>query len=175
MIEESSDPGSEPSTGEEGTIYPFAAVDIDGQSLDMHRYRGKVILVVNVASRCGFTPQYEGLQGLYEKYKDQGLVILGFPCNQFGMQEPGANTEIRDFCSLKYGVTFPMFSKVTVNGAETHPIYAFLKHQAPGLLGTEAIKWNFTKFLVDRNGKVVGRYAPNVAPSSLAVTIEGLL
>lgn len=157
------------------SIYEFAAKGIDGTSVAFEQYRGKVLLIVNVASRCGFTPQYKQLQELYDAYRDRGLVILGFPCNQFGFQEPGSDTEIRDFCSLNYNVSFPMFAKIAVNGSDADPIYEFLKHSAPGLLGTEGIKWNFTKFLVDRAGKVVERYAPSVAPNSMIEAIEALL
>jgi glutathione peroxidase len=141
----------------------------------MDSYRGKVLLIVNVASRCGFTPQYAGLQKLYERFRDRGLEILGFPCNQFGGQEPGSDAEIGQFCSLNYGVTFPVFSKIQVNGPEAIPLYQFLKKEAPGLLGTEAIKWNFTKFLVDRNGKIIDRFAPTSTPESLESAIEKLL
>lgn len=141
----------------------------------MDAFRGKVLLIVNVASRCGFTPQYAGLQKLYDRFQERGLEILGFPCNQFGGQEPGTDAEIGQFCSLNYGVTFPIFSKVQVNGAEAIPLYQYLKKEAPGLLGTEAIKWNFTKFLVDRNGKVIDRFAPTSTPESMESAIEKLL
>lgn len=149
------------------TIYDIPVKSIDGDETTLTSYRGKVLLIVNVASKCGFTPQYEGLEKLYEKLKDRGLVVLGFPCNQFGGQEPGGEDQIKSFCSLTYGVTFPMFAKVDVNGPSEHPLYAFLKAQKGGLLGFDAIKWNFTKFLVDRNGIVIGRYAPTTTPSSL--------
>jgi len=148
---------------------------IDGKTETLARYAGKTLLVVNVASRCGFTPQYTGLEALWRKYRDRGLVVLGFPCDQFGHQEPGDEEEIRSFCSLKYDVTFPMYAKVEVNGANAHPLYRRLKKAAPGLLGTEAIKWNFTKFLVDPAGKVVARYAPNDTPESLGKDVEKLL
>jgi glutathione peroxidase len=139
------------------SVYEFTVKDIDGNDVKLSEYKGKTLIFVNVASKCGFTPQYEGLQALYEKYKDKGLVILGFPCNQFGSQEPGTNEEIKEFCSVNYGVTFPMFDKIDVNGKEAHPLYDYLRSQAKGTLGTEAIKWNFTKFLVDKNGKVIDR------------------
>jgi glutathione peroxidase len=134
-----------------------------------------VLLIVNTASKCGFTPQYAGLEKLHEKYKDKGLAVLGFPCNQFGAQEPGNETEIQQFCQTSYDVKFPMFAKIDVNGANTHPVYRVLKKAAKGVLGTEGIKWNFTKFLVDRNGKVVDRYAPTTKPEDIAEVIEGLL
>ena len=153
----------------------FTAVGIDGKPQSMSRFDGKVALVVNVASQCGFTPQYEGLEALYRKYRDKGLVVLGFPCNQFGSQEPGDETEIANFCRTNYDITFPMFGKIEVNGDSTHPLWKWLKHEKPGLLGSETIKWNFTKFLVDRDGKVVARYAPKDPPESLAADIEKLL
>ena len=149
------------------TLYDFTVNDIAGQPVKLDRYQGKVVLVVNTASKCGFTPQYKGLETLYRKYKDQGLEVLGFPCNQFGAQEPGNEQEIATFCETNYDVTFPMFAKVDVNGDDTAPVYRYLKSEKPGLLGTEKIKWNFTKFLVDRSGKVVARYAPNDTPESL--------
>ena len=149
------------------TLYDFTVNDIAGQPVKLDRYQGKVVLVVNTASKCGFTPQYKGLEALYRKYKDQGLEVLGFPCNQFGAQEPGNEQEIATFCETNYDVTFPMFAKVDVNGDDTAPVYRYLKSEKPGLLGTEKIKWNFTKFLVDRSGKVVARYAPNDTPESL--------
>jgi glutathione peroxidase len=157
------------------TIYEANVALPSGDLVSMERYRGKVLLIVNVASRCGFTPQYKGLQDLYETYNNRGLEILGFPCNQFGLQEPGTDAEIGQFCSLNYGVTFSVFSKIQVNGADALPLYQFLKKQAPGLLGTEAIKWNFTKFLVDRDGKVVRRFAPSDSPASFVQHIEKLL
>ena len=157
------------------TAFDFAATDIDGQARPLADYAGKVLLIVNVASKCGFTPQYEGLEALWRAYRDRGLVVLGFPCDQFGHQEPGDEAEIRNFCSLNYDVSFPMFAKIEVNGAGTHPLYQHLKHEAKGLLGSEAIKWNFTKFLVDKQGRVVKRYAPNDTPASLDADVAKLL
>ena len=157
------------------TLYDIKAKTIDGGERDLSEYRGKVLLIVNVASKCGFTPQYEGLETLYRAYKDKGLEILGFPCNQFGGQEPGDETAIAQFCSTSYGVDFPMFAKVEVNGANAHPLFVFLKKSAPGILGSEAVKWNFTKFLVDRQGRVARRFAPADTPRSLAAEIEALL
>ena len=157
------------------TIYDFTVNDIHGKPVKLDRYRGKVMLVVNTASECGFTPQYKGLEAMYEKLHDKGLEVLGFPCNQFGGQEPGSEKEIAQFCELNYGVTFPMFAKVDVNGNNTAPLYKFLKSEKPGLLGSEAIKWNFTKFLVDREGNVVKRYAPNDTPESIAKDLEKTL
>jgi glutathione peroxidase len=157
------------------SLYDIDVTRIDGKSATLGDYRGKVLLIVNVASRCGFTPQYTGLEALWKKYGKQGLVVLGFPCNQFGAQEPGDEAEIASFCSLTYDVSFPMFAKVDVNGAGTHPLFAHLKAAAPGLLGSELVKWNFTKFLVNREGKVVARHAPNTAPEDLAQEIERLL
>jgi glutathione peroxidase len=157
------------------TIYEFSAKTIQGKEQSLAEYKGKVVLIVNTASKCGFTPQYAGLEALYEKYKDQGFVILGFPCNQFGAQEPGSETEIEQFCQVNYGVKFPMFGKIDVNGSNAHPLYKFLTSEKPGILGTEAIKWNFTKFLVDKNGNPVKRYAPNIKPEDIAPDIEKLL
>jgi glutathione peroxidase len=157
------------------SFYDFKVDDIHGKAVPLDRYKGKVVLVVNVASKCGFTPQYKGLEALYQKYKGKGLEILGFPCNQFGAQEPGSEEEIATFCELNYGVTFPLFAKVDVNGDEAAPVYRHLKSAKPGLLGTEAIKWNFTKFLLDRKGNVVARFAPNDTPESIAGEIEKLL
>ena len=157
------------------SIYDFTVNDIHGKPVKLDRYRGKVMLVVNTASECGFTPQYKGLEAVYEKLHDKGLEVLGFPCNQFGGQEPGSEKEIAQFCELNYGVTFPMFAKVDVNGNNTAPLYKFLKSEKPGLLGSEAIKWNFTKFLVDREGNVVKRYAPNDTPESIAKDLEKTL
>ncbi|WP_148716787.1 glutathione peroxidase [Chitinolyticbacter meiyuanensis] len=157
------------------TVYDFSAKDIFGDEVPLSRYRGQVLLVVNVASQCGFTPQYEGLESLYRQYKDRGLVVLGFPCNQFGSQEPGNEEEIRSFCSTHYDVTFPLFSKVDVNGDAADPLYQHLKKAEPGILGTEGIKWNFTKFLVDREGSVVERYAPTTKPQELVGAVEKLL
>jgi len=156
-------------------LYKLSARRIDGGKQSMKDYKGKVLLIVNTASGCGFTPQYAGLEGLRQKYGKRGLVVLGFPCNQFGNQEPGDEAAIGEFCSLTYDVTFPLFAKVDVNGEDTHPIFAFLKKAAPGLLGTEGIKWNFTKFLVDREGKVVNRYASAHKPEDMAGDIENLL
>jgi glutathione peroxidase len=156
-------------------FYDFTAQTLEGKPAPLSDYRGKVVLIVNTASKCGFTPQYEGLEGLWRKYKDRGLTILGFPCNQFGGQEPGNADEIASFCSLTYDVSFPMMAKIDVNGPKTHPLYAWLKHEKKGLLGSEGIKWNFTKFLVDRKGQVVGRFAPTDTPQSLEGAIEALL
>ena len=149
------------------SIYDFSAKTIDGDEQKLDAYRGKTLLVVNVASKCGFTPQYEGLEALYRKFKGQGLVVLGFPCDQFGHQEPGDENEIKNFCSLNYEVTFPLFAKIDVNGPNAHPLYKYLKHEAKGLLGSEAIKWNFTKFLVDSTGTVRKRYAPTDTPENI--------
>jgi glutathione peroxidase len=157
------------------TVYDFTARAIDGSERSLSDYRGQPLLIVNVASRCGFTPQYAGLEALYRKYSDKGLVVLGFPCDQFGHQEPGDEAEIRSFCSTNYDVTFPMFAKIEVNGSDAHPLYRHLKQAATGLLGTEAIKWNFTKFLVDRNGAVVKRYAPTDTPESIEKDLAGVL
>ncbi|MGD0722760.1 MAG: glutathione peroxidase [Roseiarcus sp.] len=156
-------------------IYDIEVQTIEGETEKLAAFAGKVMLVVNVASKCGFTPQYEGLEALYRQYRERGLVVLGFPCDQFGHQEPGDETEIRNFCNLNYDVTFPLFAKTQVNGEATHPLYRVLKHEAKGLLGTQAIKWNFTKFLVDKAGKVVRRYAPTEKPADLAKDIEPLL
>jgi glutathione peroxidase len=156
-------------------IYDFGAETLEGQPAPLAQWRDKVLLIVNTASKCGFTPQYEGLEALYRKYRDRGLVVLGFPCNQFGAQEPGNEAEIGSFCSLTYDVDFPMMRKIDVNGPKAHPLYAFLKAQKPGVLGTKAIKWNFTKFLVDRKGEVVGRFAPAMDPRALESAIEALL
>ncbi len=156
-------------------VHAFSARAIDGVDRSLAEYKGKVLLVVNVASKCGFTPQYSGLEALQRQYADRGFAVLGFPCDQFGHQEPGNEEEIRKFCSLNYDVTFPMFAKIEVNGAGAHPLYEHLKSSAPGVLGTEGIKWNFTKFLVDREGRVVRRYAPTDKPESLAADIEKLL
>ncbi|ROH91675.1 glutathione peroxidase [Stagnimonas aquatica] len=156
-------------------FYGFSAKTIDGGEQSLGAYQGKVVLVVNVASKCGFTPQYKGLEAVYKQYKDQGLVILGFPCDQFGHQEPGDENEIKNFCSLNYEVSFPMFAKIEVNGAGAHPLYQWLKSSAPGLLGTEGIKWNFTKFLVGKDGKVVKRYGSIDKPEDIAKDIEKLL
>jgi glutathione peroxidase len=157
------------------TVYEFSAKTIDGKSRKLGDYKGKVLLVVNTASQCGFTPQYKGLEALYQKYKEQGFAVLGFPSNQFGQQEPGDDTEIAEFCEMNFGVSFPLFSKVDVNGADAHPLFKFLTSTKPGLLGSEAIKWNFTKFLVGKDGKVIDRYAPNTKPEDLAKDIEKAL
>lgn len=157
------------------SVYDFEANLLDGTPQRLDAYRGKALLIVNVASKCGFTPQYEGLEALYRANKDSGFEILGFPCNQFGHQEPGDADAIRDFCSAKYDVTFPLFAKIDVNGADAHPLYKFLKHAAPGVLGSEAIKWNFTKFLVDREGNVVRRYASADTPEKIGKDLAALL
>jgi glutathione peroxidase len=156
-------------------IYDFDIQTITGEQTSLGNYKDRVILIVNTASKCGFTPQYEGLEALYEQYKDDGLVILGFPCNQFGRQEPGSEEEIAEFCQLNYGVSFPMFAKIDVNGAGADPLFNYLKKSRKGLLGSEKIKWNFTKFLVNRDGEVVARYAPTVKPRDIAKDIEKLL
>jgi glutathione peroxidase len=157
------------------TIYDYSARRLDGQEESLAAYRGKVLLIVNTASACGFTPQYAGLEALYGKFENQGLSVLGFPCNQFGAQEPGSETEIGAFCQKNYGVTFPMFAKIDVNGPRAHPLYKYLKDAKPGLLGSENIKWNFTKFLVDRKGEAVARYAPQTKPEDLEEPVRKLL
>lgn len=157
------------------SIYGFQVKNIMGQDMSLESFRGKTLLIVNVASQCGFTPQYGGLETLYEKYKQRGLEILAFPCNQFGGQEPGAEVEIEKFCKTNYGVSFKLFGKVDVNGATAAPLYKFLKSSAPGLLGTEAIKWNFTKFLVDKDGNVLKRYAPTDTPEAIGKELEKIL
>jgi glutathione peroxidase len=157
------------------SIYSFSARTLGGEEVSLDRYRGKVLLIVNTASECGFTPQYAGLQKLYETYAGRDFEILGFPCNQFGKQEPGDATQIGSFCEKNYGVSFPMFDKIDVNGANAHPLYRYLTGEAPGLLGLEGIKWNFTKFLVSRDGTVIKRYAPVTKPESIAGEIEKLL
>ena len=157
------------------SVYDFEVKSIRGETVSLSEYRGNVLLIVNVASKCGFTPQYKGLQELYDKYKERGLVVLGFPCNQFGRQEPGTEEEIMEFCETNYNVTFPMFAKIEVIGEHAHPLYKYLCNEAPGILGTKAVKWNFTKFLVDREGNVVDRFAPSVAPEDLEKHIEKLL
>jgi glutathione peroxidase len=157
------------------TAYVFTARDIDGAEQPLAIYRGKPLLVVNVASKCGFTPQYAGLQALYARFHEQGLEVLGFPCDQFGHQEPGDENEIKTFCSTRYDVTFPMFAKIEVNGANAHPLYQWLKSEKTGILGTEAIKWNFTKFLVDRSGRVVRRYAPADTPAKIESDIAAVV
>jgi glutathione peroxidase len=157
------------------TIHDFDAVTIAGSSFDFSAQRGQVLLVVNTASACGFTPQFAGLEALWKDYGARGLVVVGFPSNEFGAQDPGSNAEIASFCQLNYGVSFPMMAKVKVNGSEAHPLWQWLKAEAPGLLGTELIKWNFTKFLVGRDGRVLRRYAPNDTPASLRKDIEQAL
>ena len=157
------------------SVYDFSARRLDGHEESLSAYRGQVLLIVNTASACGFTPQYAGLETLYENLHEDGLTILGFPCNQFGAQEPGSEAEIGAFCQKNYGVTFPMFSNIEVNGAHAHPLYKYLKDAKPGLLGTEAIKWNFTKFLIGKDGDPVARYAPNTKPEELEAPIRKLL
>jgi len=157
------------------SIHRFKARDIDGNEVSLDQYRGKTLLIVNVASRCGLTPQYEGLEALHRKYADRGFAVLGFPCNQFGGQEPGTEQEIREFCSTNYEVTFPLFAKIEVNGDAAHPLWQHLKSEQPGVLGSEAIKWNFTKFLVDRDGKVQRRFAPTDRPEDLDSAIAAAM
>jgi glutathione peroxidase len=157
------------------SIYPYTANTLAGEDVPLETWRGRVLLVVNTASKCGFTPQYAGLQKLYEKLEPLGLTVLGFPCNQFGGQEPGSAAEIGAFCQTNYGVTFPMFAKVDVNGADAHPLFRYLTRDKPGILGTEAIKWNFTKFLIGRDGVPVARYAPRTRPEELETPIRKLL
>jgi glutathione peroxidase len=157
------------------TAFDFSAPRLNGKDEKLSQYKGKVLLIVNTASECGFTPQYKGLQALHDQYAAQGFEVLGFPCNQFGGQEPGEGEEISSFCELNYGVKFPLFEKVDVNGSNAHPLWSFLKEQAPGALGIEAVKWNFTKFLVGKDGKVVKRYAPQTEPKEIIQDIERLL
>ena len=157
------------------SLYDIDLVTIDGKPQKLDAYRGKTLLIVNVASQCGFTPQYAGLQALYDKFRDRGVVVLGFPCDQFGHQEPGGEAEIEQFCTRNFGVTFPMFAKIEVNGANAHPLYTYLKSKKPGILGTEAIKWNFTKFLVGFDGTVVKRYAPNDKPEAIEADLAARL
>jgi glutathione peroxidase len=157
------------------TIYDYTVLDMQSQEVVLEQYRGKVLLITNTASKCGFTPQFEGLESLHQKYQEQGLVILGFPCNQFGGQDPGSNDQILDFCVKNYGVSFPMHEKIEVNGSSAHPLFDYLKTQARGALGTQRIKWNFTKFLVGRDGAVIGRYAPLTKPEALEQDIERAL
>ena len=157
------------------STFDFKAEDIAGKPVDLSQYKGQVLLIVNTASKCGFTPQYKGLEKVYEQFKDKGAVVLGFPCNQFGGQEPEGEAEIGAFCEKNFGVTFPLFAKVEVNGGGAHPLFQHLKKAAPGLLGTEAIKWNFTKFLIKKDGTVYKRYAPSTAPEELVGDIEKLL
>jgi glutathione peroxidase len=156
-------------------VYDFTANSLDGKPVSLRDYSGKVLLIVNTASKCGFTPQYEGLEALYQNYRERGLAVLGFPCNQFGAQEPGTADEIGSFCQKNYGVSFPLFEKIDVNGDAAHPLYRWLKSSAKGLLGSEAIKWNFTKFLVDRQGNVIDRFAPTTKPEDLKSNVEALL
>ena len=157
------------------TIYDFEALSTTGKSVPLTQYEGKPMLIVNTASACGFTPQFAGLEELHKTYGDNGLVVLGFPCNQFGAQDKGSNDEIASFCQLNYGVSFPMMAKIDVNGGDAHPLYQWMAKEAPGLLGTKAIKWNFTKFLIGRDGQVIKRYAPTDTPKSLAKDIEAVL
>jgi glutathione peroxidase len=154
------------------SVYDFSAETIAGNDKELSDYQGKVLLVVNTASKCGFTPQFGGLETLYEKYKDQGLEVLGFPCNQFKSQDPGSDGEIAEFCQVNYGVTFPMFSKIDVNGADAHPLYKFLKSEMPGILGSEGIKWNFTKFLIGKDGSPVQRFSPQTRPEALEQFVQ---
>lgn len=157
------------------SIYDFKVKTAEGQEVSLEKYKGKVLLIVNVASQCGFTPQYTGLEALYKKFKGRGFEVLGFPCNQFGAQEPGTESEIKSFCETSFGVTFPLFSKIDVNGKNAHPLYEYLKKEEKGILGTEMIKWNFTKFLVDPSGNVVKRFASNTKPEDLTDKVEKLL
>ena len=157
------------------TLYDFSAQRLNGDPQNFDAYRGKVLLIVNTASECGFTPQYTGLEELYRRFKDREFIVLGFPCNQFGAQEPGDAEAIAQFCQTSFDVTFPLFAKIDVNGDNAHPLYTWLKHEAAGILGTEAIKWNFTKFLIDREGKVVHRYAPATRPDELLEAVEAQL
>lgn len=157
------------------SIYQFSATDIRGQEISLADFKDNVLLIVNTASKCGFTPQFEGLEELYKELEGQGLMVLGFPCNQFGSQDPSSEEQIEEFCQLNYGVSFPMFSKIEVNGSDTHPLYKYLKKEAKGLLGSQAIKWNFTKFLIDKEGTVVERYASTDKPESMKADILKLL
>lgn len=157
------------------SLYDIPVITLAGESTDLSAYRGKVLLIVNTASQCGFTPQYAGLEDLYRKYKDRGFAVLGFPCNQFGAQEPGSESDIASFCEKNYGVSFPMFAKIDVNGPNAHPLFVKLKAEAPGILGTEGIKWNFTKFLLDQKGHIVSRHAPTTSPDMLREQIDSLL
>lgn len=153
----------------------YTVTDLQGQAVDLKQYLGKVVLIVNTASKCGFTPQYKGLEAVYQQFKDKGVVVLGFPCNQFGHQEPGTADEIGSFCEKNYGVTFPLFKKIDVNGKNAHPLFQHLKSEAPGLLGIQAIKWNFTKFLIKQDGSVFKRYAPQTAPADIIQDVENLI
>jgi len=157
------------------TVYDFEALQINGKSVPLSKFKGKVMLIVNTASACGFTPQFAGLEALHKKYGKKGLVVLGFPCNQFGSQDAGSNQEIAEFCQLNYGVSFPMMAKIDVNGANAHPLYHWLSGEAPGLLGSKSIKWNFTKFLIAKDGHVLKRYAPTDEPASLSQDIEAAM
>lgn len=156
-------------------FYQFSAEDFKGENIEMSAYKGKVVLVVNTASACGFTPQYEGLQNIYKEYQDQGFEILAFPCNQFGQQEKGSNDEIKSFCDLNFNISFPLFAKIDVNGEQTHPLFNHLKQEAPGILGTKKIKWNFTKFLIGKDGQVIKRYAPTTKPQAIEADIKAQL
>ena len=156
-------------------LYNISVKDIDMNSVDLSSYEGKTLLIVNVASKCGFTPQYKDLQNLYEKYQDQGLEVLGFPCNQFGAQEPGTNEDVKSFCDLNYNVSFKMFDKIDVNGSNASPLFKYLKHESPGIMGTEAVKWNFTKFLVNKDGQVVKRFAPKDGESEIESELQKIL
>ncbi len=157
------------------SIYDHEVVSLDGSKISLSDYKNQVLLIVNTASECGFTPQYDGLEKIYQQYKEQGFSVLGFPCNQFGKQEPGDNSEIANFCTTRFSVTFPMFEKIEVNGEKTHPLFEQLKAEAPGILGSKRIKWNFTKFLINRNGEVIKRFAPKDKPENLTSHIEALL
>jgi glutathione peroxidase len=157
------------------TVYDFSATSIEGKPVELSSFKDKVLLIVNTASQCGFTSQYQGLQALYDKYASKGAEVLGFPCNQFGAQEPGSATDIQSFCQTRFGVSFPLFEKIDVNGANAHPLFQYLTKAAPGILGTEGIKWNFTKFLVDGNGKVIKRYASATEPKDIEKDIDALL
>ena len=157
------------------SVHAFKARTIAGEEISLDQFKGKVLLIVNTASECGFTPQYAGLEALHKKYRERGFAVLGFPCNQFGQQEPGTEAEIQAFCQQNYGVTFPMFAKVDVNGDRAHPLFDYLKKALPGILGTEPLKWNFTKFLVDKNGKPIERFAPATKPESIEKAVEKLL
>ena len=156
-------------------LYNISVKDIDMNLVDLSSYEGKTLLIVNVASKCGFTPQYKDLQNLYDKYQNQGLEVLGFPCNQFGAQEPGTNEEVKSFCDLNYNVSFKMFDKIDVNGSDASPLFKFLKHESPGIMGTEAIKWNFTKFLVNKDGQVIKRFAPKDGESEIESELQKIL
>ena len=156
-------------------LYNISVNDIELNLVDLSSYEGKILLIVNVASKCGFTPQYKDLQNLYEKYQDQGLEVLGFPCNQFGAQEPGTNEEVKSFCEVNYNVSFKMFDKIDVNGSDASPLFKFLKHESPGIMGTEAIKWNFTKFLVNKDGQVIKRFAPKDGESEIESELQKIL